>query len=147
MATIGEVGEVLCALSEKSLASVMLIGRILREAGHIKKGGRGRSARHLDSTEAAKFLVAATCADPIYEAANIVETVWNVPGAGDAIVAHIERPSSDLEIVYRPAVRIVVWRDMQPVQYGSVGDDVRCYYLAIVTRSALGALRDSVGVA
>lgn len=144
MATAGEVGKALSGISGKPLVSVMTMGRVLREEGHVAIKGRGKSAHNLSIAEVAKWLVASTCSDSVYGAAKTVDAVWKTRGAGKALVEHLENPVSDLEIVYRPVVRVVMWRDLQPVQYGEIGDSVGCYYLVMIRRRDLEDLRDMV---
>ncbi|MGY0790084.1 hypothetical protein ACW7BJ_11965 [Azospirillum argentinense] len=63
MATIGEMATALAAVTGVSEATVAQVSRILRDAGMITSGGRGRSAAKMTADDCANLLIAVMITD------------------------------------------------------------------------------------
>lgn len=72
MATLSELVEVIAEVEGLDPATVNLIAREVREAGHIKTGGRGTSAARMDFADAAALLIAVNATTLVREAALMV---------------------------------------------------------------------------
>jgi hypothetical protein len=68
MATLSELVEVIAEVEGLDPATVNLIARQVREAGHIKTGGRGTSAARMDFADAAALLIAVNATTIVREA-------------------------------------------------------------------------------
>ena len=73
MATLSELAEVIAEVEGLDPATVNVIARQVREAGHIKTGGRGTSAARMDFADAAALLIAVNATTLIREAALTVQ--------------------------------------------------------------------------
>lgn len=64
MAVVTELVDAVAALTGREEASVRLFARTLREAGLMTQGGRGRSAPHMTSLDAARLLIGIMVGSP-----------------------------------------------------------------------------------
>ena len=75
MATAGEMIKVIAGAIARPQATVTSYYAVLRKGGMISTTGRGRSAQHLSSLDAARILIVMLSADSLQEGEAITELI------------------------------------------------------------------------
>jgi hypothetical protein len=84
MANLSELVTAIAEAEGMDPASVSLIARYVREAGFIRKKGRGTSAASMDAKDAANLLIAINASSSVREAPAVVPVYRNLIAEGDA---------------------------------------------------------------